>query len=165
MSLSERVQVSVSRLIRASPSTIFRVLTDPANHLALDGSGMLRGAQDPPALATVGDTFMMSMYLPDLGDYLMLNRVIAFEDDRRIGWEPTPGNASTAQYAGLPVGASQGYSWAFELRPEGDATIVTETFDCTEACSAIRDDVQDGQVWIPVMHETLARLADLVEAA
>src|SRR5215469_8740947 len=114
---------------------------------------MLRGAKDQQVLTGVGDTFTMAMYLPDLGDYLMLNRVIAFEHNRRIAWEPTPGNAQTAQYAGLPVGASQGYSWGFELQPDGNTTMVTETFDCTQAAQVIRDDVQDGQAWVPAMHQ------------
>jgi hypothetical protein len=35
-------------------------------------------------LGRVGDTFTKAMYLPALGDYLMLNRLIAFEHDRRI---------------------------------------------------------------------------------
>lgn len=160
-----RVQVSASRPIAASAGEIFRVLADPANHLALDGSGMLRGAKDQPVLGGVGDTFTMAMHLPDLGDYLILNRVIAFEGDRRIVWEPTPGNTKTAQYAGLPVGASQGYSWGFELQPDGDATVVTEIFDCTAADQSIREDVQDGQAWVPAMHQTLERLAAFVEAA
>jgi len=91
MELNGRVQVSVSRPVAASVAEIFLVLANPANHQAVDGSGMLRGAGDQPVLAGVGDTFTMAMYLPELGDYLMLNRVIAFEHDRRIVWEPTPG--------------------------------------------------------------------------
>jgi hypothetical protein len=165
MELNGRVQVCVSRPVAASAAEIFRVLADPANHSALDGSGMLRGAGDQPVLGGVGDTFTMAMYLPDLGDYLMLNRVIAFEHNRRIAWEPTPGDARNAQYAGLPVGASQGYSWGFQLQPDGDATVVTEIFDCTEAAQSIRDDVDDGQRWIPAMHQTLGRLAVLAESA
>ncbi|MDR3032513.1 MAG: SRPBCC family protein [Kitasatospora sp.] len=163
MTVNGRVQVSVSRPIAASAAKIFQVLTDPANHPALDGSGMLRVAPDQPALGGAGDSFTIEMYLPDLGDYLMLNRVIAFERDRRIAWEPTPGEARTAEYAGLPVGASQGYSWGFQLEPDGGTTIVTETFDCTDAAQSIRDDVQDGQAWIPAMHGTLEQLATLVE--
>ncbi len=164
MDLSGRVQVSVSRPVAAPAAGIFRVLADPANHSALDGSGMLRGAAQQPVLGGVGDTFTMAMYLPDLGDYLMLNRVIAFEHDRRIAWEPTPGDARTAHYAGLPVGASQGYSWGFQLQPAGDATVVTEIFDCTEAAQIIRDDVDDGQRWIPAMRQTLQQLAALIES-
>jgi hypothetical protein len=45
MELNGRVQVSVSRPVAASVAEIFLVLADPANHQALDGSGMLRGAQ------------------------------------------------------------------------------------------------------------------------
>jgi hypothetical protein len=106
---------------------------------------------------------MMAMYLPQLGNYLMLNRIITFEQDRRIAWEPTPGDAAAARNAGLPVGASQGYSWGFQLEPDGDATIVTELFDCTEAAQGIRDAVEDGQSWVQTMHQTLERLAAIVE--
>jgi hypothetical protein len=163
MDSDRRVGVSASRQIAAPATEIFRVLAAPANHPALDGSGMLRAVQDQPVLGRGGDTFTMAMYLPALGDYLMLNRVIAFEHDRRISWEPTPGDAVAAQNAKLPIGASQGYSWGFELQPDGDTTIVTEIFDCTEADQSIRDAVQDGQDWVPVMHQTLERLAALVE--
>jgi hypothetical protein len=36
-------------------------------------------------------------------------------------------------------------------------------FDCTEAPQSIRDAVEDGQSWIPAMHQTLERLAAMVE--
>lgn len=163
MDLEGRVQVVASRRIAASAAEIFRVLADPGNHPAVDGSGMLRATRAQPLLDRLGDTFTMAMYLPELGDYLMLNRVIAFERDRRITWEPTPGDAVASHAAELPVGASQGYSWGFQLQPEGHATIVTEIFDCTDAPKGVRDAVQGGQAWIPAMHKTLERLADLVE--
>jgi uncharacterized protein YndB with AHSA1/START domain len=163
MDHNERVQVSVSRPIAAPAAKIFQVLADPANHPAMDGSGMLRAASRQAVPSRVGDTFTMPMYLPDLGDYLMLNRLIAFDQDQRIAWEPTPGDAVASRNAGLPVGASQGYSWGFQLQPDGDTTIVTELFDCTEAAQRIRDAVEDGQSWVPAMHETLERLAAIVE--
>ena len=163
MDLSRRVQVSVSRSIAAPAAKIFQVLADPANHPALDGSGMLREAPGQPVPSRVGDTFMMAMYLPELGNYLMLNRITAFERDRRIAWEPTPGDAAASQNAGLPLGASQGYNWGYELEPDGDRTIVTELFDCTEAAQSIRDAVEDGQSWVPAMQQTLERLTAMVE--
>jgi hypothetical protein len=165
MAGDERVRVSVYRRIAAPAAEIFRVLAAPVNHPALDGSGMLRGARDEPVLAAVGDTFTTAMYLPGLGDYLMLNRVIAFDQDRRIAWEPTPGDAVASRNAGLPIGASQGYSWGYQLQPDGGTTIVTEIFDCTEAGQAIRDAVHDGQDWVEAMHQTLGRLAGLVGRA
>jgi RNA polymerase sigma-70 factor, ECF subfamily len=163
MDFSGRVQVSVSRSIAAPAAKIFQVLADPANHPALDGSGLLRATSGQAVPSRAGDTFTMAMFLPELGDYLMLNRVIAFEQDRRIAWEPTPGDIVASRNAGLPVGASQGYSWGFRLQPDGDKTIVTEVFDCTEADQSIRDAVEDGQTWIPAMHTTLDRLAVIVE--
>jgi len=163
MDVSARAQVSVSRSVAAPAAKIFAVLADPANHPALDGSGMLRAAPRQPAPGRPGDTFTMPMYLAGLGDYVMLNRVTAFERDRLIAWEPTPGDAVASRNAGLPVGASQGYSWGFRLQPDGDTTIVTEVFDCTGAAQVIRDAVEDGQGWVPVMHQTLERLAALVE--
>ena len=45
----------------------------------------------------------MAIYLPCSAN-LMLNRVIAFEHDRRIVWEPTPGDAVASQNAELPIG-------------------------------------------------------------
>ena len=84
MDLNGRAQVSVSRLIGAPAAKIFQVLADPANHPALDGSGMLREAPGQPVPSRLGDTFMMAMYLPELGNYLMLNRITDFEQDRRI---------------------------------------------------------------------------------
>jgi uncharacterized protein YndB with AHSA1/START domain len=163
MDSTGRVAVSVSRRITAPAPKIFQILAAPANHPALDGSGMLRTVQDGQVLGRVGDTFTMAMYLPVLGDYLMLNRVIAFEHDRRIVWEPTPGDAVASQNAELPIGTSQGYNWGFQLQPAGDTTIVTEIFDCTDAAQGIRDDVQDGQGWVEAMHQTLERLAALAE--
>jgi uncharacterized protein YndB with AHSA1/START domain len=77
-------------------------------------------------------------------------------------WEPTPGDVVASRNAGLPVGASQGYSWGFRLQPHGDSTIVTEVFDCTEADKSIRDAVEDGQTWVRAMHTTLDRLAAIV---
>jgi uncharacterized protein YndB with AHSA1/START domain len=163
MDLNGRVQVSVSRSIAAPAAKIFQVLADPANHRALDGSGMLRVTPGQPVPSRVGDTFTMAMYLPELGNYLMLNRIIAFEQDRRIAWEPTPGDAVASRNAELPVGTSQGYNWGFHLQTDGDTTIVTELFDCTEAAQSIRAAVGDGQSWVPAMHQTLERLAAIVE--
>jgi uncharacterized protein YndB with AHSA1/START domain len=165
MGVDERVQVSASRRIAAPAAEIFQVLVDPENHPVLDGSGMLRPTSDQPVLGRVGDTFTMAMYLPDLGDYLMLNRVIAFERDRLIVWEPTPGDWVASRNAGLPIGAPQGYNWGYRLQPGGEATLVTEIFDCTEADQSIRDAVHDGQDWIPAIQQSLTRLATLVERA
>jgi uncharacterized protein YndB with AHSA1/START domain len=159
----ERVRVSACRSIAAPAAKIFQVLADPANHPALDASGQVRAARGQAVLSRVDDTFTMEMHVPALGDYLMLNRIIAFEQDRRIAWEPTPGDATASRNAGLPIGTAQGFSWSFQLQPDGGQTIVTQVFDCTGANQKIRDIAADGQNWVPFMQQTLERLAAMVE--
>ena len=57
---------------------------------------MLRGAILDGRISDVGDTFTMKMHR--LGDdYLMLNYVVEFEPDRRIFWEPAPGEPPRAR--------------------------------------------------------------------
>jgi hypothetical protein len=160
-------RVSVTRRITATAREIFAVIADPANHPGLDGSGMLRpGGPAAEVISRAGDTFSVRMFQPHIGDYVMLNRVLDYVADRRLVWEPTPGDAAAVATARLPVGAPQGYIWGFELTPDGpDATLVTEFFDCTAAVDAIRTAVDDGRAWLDAMSQTLARLAAAAEQA
>jgi hypothetical protein len=80
-------------------------------------------------------------------DYLMLNHVVEFEVDRRIFWEPAPGDASRAEGKDpSKIGIPAGYRWGYILTPDGDNfTIVTEVFDCTR----LSDDLlRDDGAWI-----------------
>jgi len=49
---------------------------------------MLRGAVDSEVITKVGDVFYISMTHWHLGNYVMANHVLAFEQDRQISWEP-----------------------------------------------------------------------------
>jgi len=160
-----RYQVSVTRRIGAAAQEIFAVIADPASHSVLDGSGMLRaGGAAADVIGAAGDTFAVRMYQARIGDYVMLNRVLDYVPGRRLAWEPTPGDEAASATAGLPVGASQGYIWGFDLVPDGPgATAVTEFFDCSDAADAIRAAVDDGRAWLDAMGQTLARLATLTE--
>jgi hypothetical protein len=65
--------------------------------------------------------------------------------------------------AGLPIGASQGYWWGFELEPAGDdRTVVTEMFDCSRADPDLRNLLSDGEDWRSAMTGTLGRIAAAV---
>ena len=87
----ESKPAEVSRRIEAPAALIFKILANPQRHVDFDGSGMLRGAVLDRPISEVGDTFSMKMHR--LGDdYLMLNYVVEFEPDRRIFWEPAPGD-------------------------------------------------------------------------
>jgi hypothetical protein len=46
--------IAVSRRIGAPAHALFRLLTDPARHPSLDGSGMLRGAVSDAPITAVG---------------------------------------------------------------------------------------------------------------
>jgi len=138
--------IDVSRRIEAPADRIFAILADPGRHMEFDGSGMLRGSAGDGTLTRVGDTFTMRMHR--LGDdYLMLNYVVEFEPDRRISWEPAPGDPSRAEDDDpAKVGIPAGYRWGYILTPDGDdVTVVTEVFDP----GPLPDDLLlDGGVWI-----------------
>jgi hypothetical protein len=162
MDEKHRGVVSVSRRIDALPHSIFGVLANPTRHIEFDGSAMLKGSDSQVVLSKIGDTFMMKMCLPDLGDYEMLNVVVDYELNRRIAWEPRPGDRAAGEIAGLSIGARQGYRWTFQLDANGhDGTVVTESFDCSGAPSVIRDAVNDGESWIVCITESLMKLDKL----
>ena len=108
-------QVSVSRVIPAPPERIFDVLADPAQHSAIDGSGSVQGTRPggPDRLA-LGSRFGMRMRIGM--PYVISNKVVEFEENRRIAW----------RHFGRHV-------WRYELEPVDGGTRVTETFDWAPA--------------------------------
>ena len=142
--------IEVSRRIEAPADRIFNILANPQRHVDFDGSGMLRGSVLDRPISDLGDTFIMKMHR--LGDdYLMLNYVVEFEPDRRIFWEPAPGDPSRAEGDDpSKVGVPAGYRWGYILTPDGDdATFVTEVFDTGTVTEEIRQSLlSDGGTWI-----------------
>ena len=159
MTDDEYQPVAVSRRICAPAHDIFQVLADPARHLELDGSGSLRGAVSPTMISGVGDVFVMKMYFPHLGDYEMNNHVVEYQQDRRIGWEPEAGRGHPAAAPGSSESTRWGHRWSYQLTPDGpDATVVTEIYDCSRAPEEERAGMDNGNVWIESMAQTLERL-------
>ena len=151
--------VAVSRRICAPAHDIFQALANPVRHPEFDGSGMLRGVVSDTTICGVGDVFVMKMYYVELGDYQMINHVIEYEPDRRIGWEPEAGRGHPNAEPGAERPARWGQRWSFELTPDGpDATIVTETFDCSQVPEDQRVDIANGAIWAQAMARTLERL-------
>ena len=143
--------VSVSRRIGTPAADIFKLLADPDRHPEFDGSGMLRSGASNRVIDGLGDVFVTKMYFTAMGDYEMHNRVVVYELDRCIGWEPS--NAELDR---------NGSRWRFDLTPDGpDATLVTETYDCTESPDSVREAVDNGKVWLAGMTKTLERLDEL----
>jgi uncharacterized protein YndB with AHSA1/START domain len=143
--------VSVSRRIEAPASVIFNLLADPDRHPEFDGSEMLRPGVSNEVIVRVGDVFVTKMYFAAMGDYEMHNRIVVFEADRCIAWEP-----------GNPELARNGSRWRYDLTPEGlDTTVVRETYDCTDSPESVREAVDNGNAWLAGMTKTLERLDQL----
>ena len=127
-------RVSVSRQVAASAAEVFRVITDPQQHVEIDGSGMLVATTDAP-LRAVGDTFDMDMDREPLGDlpmgkYKVRNTVTAFVQDSALEWNV--GGIDRPPF---------GHVYGYELHEVGLATTdVTLYCDWTGVrASSIRD--------------------------
>jgi hypothetical protein len=107
---SNEQQVSVERVIDAPAEKIFDVLVDPVMHPVIDGSGTVKHSRGGPDRLALGTKFGMGMRLGL--PYLVRNKVVEFDENRRIGWCHFAHNV-----------------WRYELEPAGSGTRVVETFD------------------------------------
>jgi uncharacterized protein YndB with AHSA1/START domain len=149
---------SVTRRIEAPAEEIFAVLCDPAAHVAIDGSGMLRAAE-AELVTKVGDSFVVEMWNPNMDDYQITNTIVAFDQDRQIRWHPLLTRASRPE-AQDRVGVSVGHVWGFELTPIGErVTDVTETVDYSASPEWLQELSQGGRTWIDALTATLEKLA------
>lgn len=115
--------VTVEKLVHATPERIFDLLADPRRHREIDGSGTVRDAVDGPERLSLGAQFGMQMRVG--APYTMTNTVVEFDEDRRIAWQPRPSNALAAKAIG-------GRIWRYELEPVEGGTRVRETWDTSQ---------------------------------
>ncbi len=148
--------VSVDRVIKAPPDSIFAVVADATRHPEIDGSGQLVEAKDGAARQlTLGSTFGMSMKMGV--PYSVSNTVVEFEKDRRIAWQ-TVLSGPLGRFLG-------GRIWRYELEPVDGATLVTESWDLSEDKQAFfLKSPKVGRHIAAGMSTTLARLAEITEA-
>ena len=121
--MSSRVpsdRVEASRRICAPAHTIFLVVSDPARHVDIDGSGMLQAAPDARPLTEVGQTFDMDMDrrplgdIPNMAEYKVRYTVTRLIPDRHIEW--------TVQAVGKPP-AGHLYGWRIEPLTDGECLV------------------------------------------
>lgn len=103
--------VTVTRTVEVPRQRLFDLVADPAQHPRIDGSGTVRGVVRGPVRLGPGARFGMGMRmgLP----YRVTNRVVEFDEGRRIAWAHLSGNV---------------WRWEFVDAP-GGGTEVRETFD------------------------------------
>jgi Polyketide cyclase / dehydrase and lipid transport len=155
--------VSVSRHIEAPATRLFALLADTANHSLIDGSGMVREPVVAGTLSGTGDTFRMNMHHDEWGDYQMHNEVVEFQAGERIVWQPARVEVIGPEQQ--EVLRSAFYRWGFEFVADGpDATLVTETFDCTRSPDELREAVREGEGWRDAITSSLAKLDQLAKA-
>jgi hypothetical protein len=138
--MTERFEVQ--RTIPADAETIFRVVSSPQGHVAIDATGMLQSGEGEPAKA-VGDTFVIHMDRESLGDFPEMGKydvtvtITGYEQDRYITWEVSGQN--------FP---SIGHYYGYRLEPTEGGTIVTSIYDW----SAVDEQWKAGGMW-PIIPE------------
>ena len=140
------------RRIAAPAHEIFEVLRDPRRHREIDSSGMVRTTDASP-IAAVGDAFVMSMHNDMFGDYEMRSEVVAFVPDQVIAWAPKRHDV---------VEDSWDHRWGWLLEPDGGATEVTAYYDCSRVPEEGLRILRNGEMWRPVLEQSLEKLEALV---
>jgi hypothetical protein len=111
----QRESVSATTVVDAAPEEVFEFLRRPANHSIISGDHSVTGATAGPERLSAGDRFGMAMKVGV--PYRIRNKVVEFEDGRRIAW-CHPGK----------------HRWRWEVEPAGEGrSKVTETFDMSTA--------------------------------
>lgn len=147
-------RASVTRTIAAPAADIFQIVTDPAKHVEIDGSGMLMAAPEATPMGAVGDSFIVNMDREPLGDiplgkYTVENTVTKFEPDSAFEWN-----------VGAPGGPPFGHVYGYELSSVGDGTTeVTLYCDWTDVPQAF----QEAAEWPIVPVEMLERSLENLE--
>jgi hypothetical protein len=118
-------RLEVPRTIKADPATIFRVLCDPAGHVAIDSSGMLQASTGEPVTA-VGDSFVVHMDRESLndfpmGEYDVTVTIKTLVPDREIAWTILG-----------QIRPQIGHVYGYTLEPTDDGTLVTSYYDWSE---------------------------------
>lgn len=152
-------RVSATRRIAAPASAIYRIVSDPAGHVRIDGSGMLEASPDARPLTAVGETFDMDMDRTPLGDipnltkYSVRNTVTQIEPDRLVEW--TLGAVDAPPF---------GHVYGWSLDPVSDhETEVTNYCDWTNITAELRALRPDWPI-VPVsmLEQSVANLERIV---
>jgi hypothetical protein len=90
------------------------------------------------------------------------NRVVEFEPDRRIVWEPVMRSIENPEFHS-DVGEPAHHQWGWQLEPlHAGRTRVTKFFDCSRSPDWLQEAVKGGERWQPEIEASLENLERLV---
>ncbi len=110
--------VSVVATVAVPRQRLFDLVADPSMHPRIDGSGTVRGVVRGPARLGPGARFGMGMRM--LMPYRVTNRVVEFDEGRRIAWAHLSGNVWRWEFADAPVGGTEAretFDWGGSRAP------------------------------------------------
>jgi|UniRef100_UPI00404B7263 hypothetical protein len=129
--------------IEAPAKKIFDFLSNPNNHLLMDGSDMLRGKIKGPDRLFLGAKFGMKMRygIP----YIITNQVIEYQENKAIAWQHLLHNV-----------------WRYEIvEMTANKCLVIESWDGRKA--KWKWWIDDSYKWVPkAMARTLVKLKGLI---
>ncbi len=147
-------RITVSRTIDSPAPEIFDVLTLPARHKELDGSGFIVSDDRTDRITKVGQVFRMNMQGPHMGgEYQTENHIVGYDKNTLVAWKPAPAGTEPP-----------GWQWVWELEAQGpDSTQVSLTYDW----GAVTDKDLLRKLHFPLvsedqMEDSLANLASVV---
>lgn len=148
-------RVEAKKRIAASADRLFQIVSNPAGHVEIDGSGMLEAAPDAKPLAAVGQTFDMDMDRTSLGDipnmtkYKVRNTVTQIIPDRLVEWG-----------VGMVDGPLIGHVYGWQLDPISESECdVTNYCDWTN----LPDEMRSHRAWPIVPVQMLEQSVDNLE--
>lgn len=152
--MTDKENISVSRLIDAPAKDIFAVLTLPSRHAEIDGSGFVRSDDHADRIQKAGTKFTMNMEGDHMGgEYQTDNWVTAYAENQMVGWKTAPAGQEPP-----------GWEWLWELKAQGaDATEVTLSYDWSKVTDQkLRDKLQFPLVKEQALEDSLGNLASAV---
>jgi uncharacterized protein YndB with AHSA1/START domain len=113
-------RISSTRTIDAPAAAIFDILSNPARHAQLDGSGMVQSDSKTDRITAVGQVFTMNQQWDKMGgDYQTDNHVVGYDENKLLAWKTAPAGEEPP-----------GWEWVWRLQASGsEATEVSVTYD------------------------------------
>ena len=152
--MNEDTSITVNRTIDHAAPALFDILTLPAKHVEIDGSGFVVSDEKTDRITATGQVFTMNMSGDHMGgEYQTDNHVVGYDKNHLVAWKTAPAGTEPP-----------GWEWVWELTADGpDATEVSLTYDW----SAVTDKDLLKKVQFPLvsrkqLEDSLANLASAV---